>query len=53
MLLICTLLSLYFVRPVVSYEASMRRNLQVTTQTIDGYTYTCDMTNKAFAFGGS
>ena len=35
------------------FEASMRRNLQVTTQTIGGYTYTCDLTSKAFSFGGS
>ena len=35
------------------FDVSLRRNLQVSTQTIGSYTYTCDLTTKAFSFGGT
>jgi hypothetical protein len=52
-----TLLSLLCVAVVQAsegdFDVSLRRNLQVSTQTIGSYTYTCDLTTKAFSFGGT
>ena len=52
-----TLLSLLCVAVVQAsegdFDVSHRRNLQVSTQTIGSYTYTCDLTTKAFSFGGT
>ena len=52
-MLISSLAVLLLASGTAAFEASLRRNLQVTTQSINGYTYTCDMTTKAFSFGGT
>ena len=52
-MLTIAVLALLLACRTAGFEASLKRNLQVTTQNIGGYTYTCDMTTKAFSFGGT